>query len=57
MNRIVTYFKEEVMKGLKRLTSIVLALVMVVTLCAVNPTSADAAVKFFYGKKFKSKRN
>ena len=51
MNKIVTYFKEEIMKGLKKLTSIVLAVVMVVTLCAVNPTAADAAVKFYYGKK------
>lgn len=39
------------MKGFKRLTSIVVAVAMVVTLCAVNPTPANAAVKFLYGKK------
>lgn len=38
------------MKGLKKLTSVVLAIAMVVTLCAVNPTPANAAVKFLYGK-------
>lgn len=40
------------MKRLKKITSIVLAIAMVVTLMAVSPsTNADAAVKFFYGKK------
>lgn len=40
------------MKALKKITSIVLAFAMVVTLMAVSPaTKADAAVKFMYGKK------
>lgn len=36
---------------LKRITSLVLALAMVVTLIGVTPKQADAAVKILYGKK------
>lgn len=39
------------MKGIKRITSIVVAIAMIVTLCGINTTQADAAVKFLYGKK------
>lgn len=40
------------MKGFKKLTSIAVAITMVVTICAVNPSAnAQAAVKFRYGKK------
>lgn len=36
---------------LKRITSLVVALAMVVTLVSVAPTQADAAVKILYGKR------
>ena len=40
------------MKIFKRITSVVVAIAMIVTLCAVNPsTSVEAKVKIQYGKK------
>lgn len=39
------------MKIFKRLTSVVLAIAMIATLCAVNPTKAEASVTIRYGKK------
>lgn len=39
------------MNKLKKLVAIVLSMAMTVTLCAVNPTKAEAAVKILYGKK------
>lgn len=39
------------MKGLKKLTAVVVTLSMVATLCLVPSIKAEAAVKFYYGKK------
>lgn len=41
------------MKGLKKITSFILVIAMVVTLCGINNSTADAAVTIFYGKKMK----
>lgn len=39
------------MKGLKKITALVVLFSMVATLCAIPVTKTDAAVKFYYGKK------
>lgn len=39
------------MSKLKKLVAIMMSVAMTVTLCAVNPTKAEAAVKILYGKK------